>query len=443
MDIIIDREMRKLSFLFLIFLLSTILLKGEEPFAIDCLLLIDQSGSMKDTDPHNIRISAAQHFVDLLSQDYSKKIPHHLGIVNFGDQPPKSTPLQPLSPEGAQYLKGELKPMDLGNTSFISALKAAKEEFSRQRGERQRVVVILTDGEPDDARKLSIKEYFSEIEKFVNSEMKDVLLYVILVDVKDRFWKQDKPFWDKITGNRVRLLRSMDEVQVEKVYTDIGANLLRAQAPIWDFIPPEGKEIDVEPYLEKITFVILKENKKARVEIIQPGGKALSEKEKNVKHTPPTKGFNIWREIYTVMEPVPGKWKYKLSGKGKVEIGRTPLPIEVKLLSPSGKLLSTSTSPEGRKEKTILYPQGKPMRIVMSFLKRDGSAVREIPGYRLYLGALLKTPTGKSYHIDLKEERNGIYLGSREVDTKAEGLYILIPRVKGGDEDISPNISYI
>jgi len=432
--------MRKI--LLMIFLLIPFFVKGEEPLAVDVFLLIDQSGSMKESDPNNIRISAAQYFIDLLSQDYSPSLPHRLGVINFGDKPPQTIPLTPLSDSGS--LKSNLKPMDLGNTSFISALREAEANFSRDQRKQRRVVIILTDGEPDDARKLSKDAYFREIENFVQSKLRDTLIYVILVDVKDRFWRKDKPYWDKITGGKVYLLRSMDEEQLQKVYTDIGSNLMRAEAPKWDIVPPEGKEVEVEPYLEKITFVILKKDKDTPVEIVMPSGRPLSEREDNVKHTPPTKGFNIWREIYTVMMPQPGKWKYKLGGQGKVEIGRTPLPIEMKLVSPAGKPLGVSLSPDGKVIRSFLYPQGKPIWVIASFLKRDGSAVEEIPGYRLYLGAILQTPTGKSYHIDLLETRSkGVFQGSQVVETREEGEYKLIPQVKGGDKDISPSVIYL
>lgn len=158
-----------------LFIIFPLFLLAAEPFTIDAFLLIDQSGSMKDTDPHNIRISAAEYFIDLLSQDYSKTLKHRLGIVNFGDKPPQTIPLTYLSPEGAAKLKNSLKPLDLGNTSFISALKEAKREFQRGERESQKVVIILTDGEPDDSRKLSLGDYFKEIEDFVRSQMQDVL----------------------------------------------------------------------------------------------------------------------------------------------------------------------------------------------------------------------------------------------------------------------------
>jgi uncharacterized protein YegL len=428
-----------------LFIIFPLFLLAAEPFTIDAFLLIDQSGSMKDTDPHNIRISAAEYFIDLLSQDYSKTLKHRLGIVNFGDKPPQTIPLTYLSPEGAAKLKNSLKPLDLGNTSFISALKEAKREFQRGERESQKVVIILTDGEPDDSRKLSLGDYFKEIEDFVRSQMQDVVIYTILVDTKDRFWKKDKPYWDKITGNKTHLLRSMDEKQLQNLYTEIGASLMRGLAPEWRSLPSEGREVsvNVDPYLENIKFIVRKTDKKTKVEIIRPNGKPISSKDKDVTHTGPIKGWNIYSEIFTVLEPQPGEWKYKLSGEGEVEVGKTPIPVEMKLLSPKGKLLSTTISSQGEKEEIYLYPVGKPIVVIASFLKRDGSPVKEIPGYRLYLGAKVTTPDGVTRPLDLREREEGVYYSSQIVETKREGDYQLVPVVKGGNQDISPKTIYV
>ncbi len=55
---------------------------------IDLILLLDQSSSMKLTDPDNNRIAASHFLINEFAAEWTKDQPHRVGLVNFGDLVP-------------------------------------------------------------------------------------------------------------------------------------------------------------------------------------------------------------------------------------------------------------------------------------------------------------------------------------------------------------------
>jgi len=405
---------------------SFLLLQSEQqvtvPKPLDIFLAIDQSGSMKLSDPDNVRLNSAKYFIDFLAAHRSDYFNHRIGIINFGDKPPVNPDdemvlLTDLSADKLEQLKAFIKAMNLGDTSFINALRKAHEGFLKAgdlKG-RQKVIILFTDGEPDDSRKWSKEKYFAEISDFVAKNLNDCQLILIGIDARSVYWESDSKFWSEITNGRLYRLSKMEEKELDKIYSSIVTQLLRVPEIRWDNVPPEGLNVRIEPYLEKVTFSILKENPEVKLAIYQADGKIVSSKSKDVKYFQ-----HDFSEIYSISDPEPGIWTYKIEkGKGKVEVGKTIIPIEVKLLSPQ-----------------IPHPYGKPIKVRASFLKRDGSAVREHPGYRLWLGAKVITPRSTE-NIELIPFSKGIYGVNKEFSTEQEGEYFIELTMKGGNLIIS------
>lgn len=138
---------------------SLSLLPGEKGVALDLFILLDQSGSMKPTDPQGLRIEASRYLIRNLAQRSEGESKHRLGLVHFGTAAPEhlTVPLTEVSRQendpGVQKLLTGLTPLSLGDTSFVAALKRAYEGFRAGQTfalKRKPAVVIFTDGEPDD-----------------------------------------------------------------------------------------------------------------------------------------------------------------------------------------------------------------------------------------------------------------------------------------------------
>lgn len=388
----------------------------EIPSPIDVFLLIDQSGSMKRTDPKGVRLEASKYLIDFLAAHRTEVFDHELGVIHFGTTAPeeKMLPLTSLAKANLESIKQKMVPLDLGDTSFIAALRQAAQGLRRQREapKRRQAIVIFTDGEPDDPRKLSKEAYFREIQHFIFQELAETTIYVVAVDAEGSYWLKDEHYWKQIVSGGAYKLEQMDEKELEKVFTGILLKLLKTAEIKWDNVPAQGLDVEVEPYLERVTFSILKENPEVKLTILRENGQKLTEKDRDVKYFP-----GRVSEIFSVADPSPGVWKYRIErGRGKVEVGKAVIPIEVGLLSPYS-----------------LHPQGKPMSVVATFLKRDGTPVKEHPAYRLWLGAKVITARGKEQFVEFKSDGKGTYTGAEPIETARGGTYRIFITMKGGN----------
>ena len=110
-------------------------------------LVIDTSGSMAETDPTNLRKTAADIFVDLLSpEDY-------VGIVSFSTDVTELAPMQQVGDaSNKQNIKASLAPIvnANGNTNYQLALQKAEQQLDSYAGEDvKKVIIFLTDGVPE------------------------------------------------------------------------------------------------------------------------------------------------------------------------------------------------------------------------------------------------------------------------------------------------------
>lgn len=110
-------------------------------------LVIDTSGSMKETDAANLRKTAADIFVDMLSPD------DYVGIVSFATEVTELAPLQQVGDAtNKQAIKSALAPIvdANGNTNYQLALQKAEQQLdSYTEDDVRKVVIFLTDGVPE------------------------------------------------------------------------------------------------------------------------------------------------------------------------------------------------------------------------------------------------------------------------------------------------------
>lgn len=110
-------------------------------------LVIDTSGSMKETDPTNLRKTAADIFVDLLSPD------DYVGIVSFSTDVTELVPMQQVgNATNKQVIKDTLTPIVNadGNTNYQVALQKAEQQLESYAEEDVRkIIIFLTDGVPE------------------------------------------------------------------------------------------------------------------------------------------------------------------------------------------------------------------------------------------------------------------------------------------------------
>lgn len=395
---------------------------------VDVFLLLDQSGSMSGyrnvppTDPNGLRVEASRYFVRNIALKSDPKVPNRVGIVNFGTQAPPdlTVPLMEvvypkIDPRNVESLLSSLRPLSLGETNFVAALRAAEEGF-RSKGTfqqaRKPVVVIFTDGEPYDPRRLPKEAYFQEIEQLVSTRLRpnNVELFLIWIDALGQSWERYAPRWQRILSpQNVYRITAMEELRDK--FNEIVQVVFDIPKVPPEVVTPAGLDFELPPYLEKVEFHVFPEAERLTLKIFRPDGTAIGRDDPGVS----VRGFGTYDEI-VIADPAPGKWRYQIvEGRGKVKVYRNPILIKMKLVRPEG-----------------VHPLGKPMTIVASFLRVDGREVVPHPQYPLKLFAKVVGPDGAEKDLLLHQGGRGLYF-SDPLPIPQPGIYKILLKVQAAD----------
>lgn len=402
----------------------------EPELPADIVLVLDQSGSMSrgkyPTDPNGLRVKGSIAFLEFIASRAVQEKPNRFGVVNFGTDAPRQyavplTPIRSLDDPNLEKVKNGLVLLDLGDTSFIQALRLAV-QLLREAGSfeqmRNRAIVIFTDGEPDDPRKLSLPQYFAELEEFIQEQVKlnKVTLFIVGIDAYGKRWNKTVPYWQRLLGQE-NVLTTPNLEALKGYFNQIVQR-------IWNLpeISPESVEVgerkafEVGPYLAALEFYIFPTREDAILKVYRPDGKMVNPGVD--PDIPPIKKGTAFSRL-VVLDPHPGLWQYEAIG-GRVEVVRNYIPIRLRLFSPR-----------------MVHPAGKPLRLVVEFKRADGKPIVSDPNYPLGLSADLLTPAGQRYQIlfPLEKGQNGIYEGEPEIeDTMKVGEYSIILKVRGGEK---------
>jgi uncharacterized protein YegL len=108
---------------------------------IDCVLMIDSSGSMRQNDPNDFRKEAAKIFVDTARND------DQIAIVDFDGDAEVKWPLWPLT-ETRYGIKSAINLIDsFGGTNIGAAMQLAYDQLILSSQPYKKAAVLLTDGE--------------------------------------------------------------------------------------------------------------------------------------------------------------------------------------------------------------------------------------------------------------------------------------------------------
>lgn len=393
---------------------------------IDIILMLDQSGSMNGTagspatDPGNLRVEASKYFIRNLSAVSEYEPYLRVGVVNFGTNAPseytnelKQVTSNPNDSNTAQLIES-VKSLSLGYTSFIDGLKKSYEQFTKfntQKENRKPVIVIFTDGEPDDTRHLSLDSYFNEIDSFYKNYLKKINceIYVIGIDATGQTWNKTITYWKRILSeNNVIKIDQMEDLFQK--YNELIQKIFYLPTSHPDIMTTNNLGFEVPPYLEKIQFDVFPSTKDIVIEIKDAEGNIVSEKNANVQ----IQSFPTYTTI-VVYNPSPGKWEYTIiKGKGLVKIYKTSIPNKMNLVAPESK-------------QTL----GKSFNVIFAFLKSDGSEIEILPEYPLVFSGRIITPLNEITYLDFTKEGKGIYVSSQSFTPEEEGKHTIVLTATG------------
>lgn len=270
----------------------------------DMRVVIDISGSMKKTDPSNLRIPAVKLMLNLAKEG------DRFGVWTFGQYVNMLVPHKDVTPD---WRKEAIKQTDLINSvALYTNIGLALEKASLNQTEADqnwdKTIVLLSDG------KVDISKNRAESEK----EKQRILTRVVPSLRKAGFKihsvalseNADLEFLRTLgvdTGGSFSIARNADELLGIFVEASDKAN-----AP--EQVPLEGNKFDIDKTVNEFTALIFRKPGSPVTKLIDPRGKKYSYKRSGKR----INWFNDKRyDLITVQAPRSGTWKLEADvGKG-------------------------------------------------------------------------------------------------------------------------------
>lgn len=280
-------------------------------------LVIDTSGSMAETDPNNLRKTASEIFIDLLSPD------DYLGVVMFSTDAVEAIPMQQVaSMENKENLKATLAPAitALGDTDYLKALQAAEyqlDSFAEQ--DVRKVIIFLTDGVPDP------NPAQGDNPDFMSGYMDSIWATTANIGLKDYpiytlgFGNSDQSILQRIasdTRGEAKFIESPGAIATN--FFEVLRMLKNRQTVFNESLYIQGEHaipFSVDPYTSQVTMVLANENVGVDVSVVSSDGQTVPQNlgvQKNDNYSIIT--------LNQKEKELTGEWQLVLNGTGNVQL---------------------------------------------------------------------------------------------------------------------------
>lgn len=272
--------------------------KATKVLPSDVRVLIDVSGSMKQTDPQNLRKPALDLIVRLLP-DKSRA-----GVWTFGNSVNMLMPFKPV--DAAWRKQAASKANDINSIAMFTNIGKALDEVSFDKSalsaDYKTHIILLTDGVVDIGK-----------DAVANNKERQRIINDILPSLKSAGYVIHTIALSE--NSDMDLLKKLS-VATDGVYTlAVSADQLMSvflkifdQAVPVERVPLEHNGFLVDASIKEFTALIFRKPGEDRTIIISPEGKEFSA-------TSPNDGINWYRtdkyDLITADSPKPGQWKIK------------------------------------------------------------------------------------------------------------------------------------
>ena len=279
---------------------------------IDAVLVLDSSGSMKRTDPLNLRLPAAKLFLALLGNN------DRAGVVSFSDRATALVELTALhDAAGRQKLLHAVDRVTSNGlfTDLHGAVVKARAMFGAPQAQRPRYIILMSDGQMDTgdaARDQQLIAALRDVEMPALVKAQITLYSIAFTQESDIPLLKSSA---EATHGQFRLAR------LDKDLHDVFTSLFEsAKTP--DMLPIEGGEFHADDAIQEVTVVASKENPKVQIFLQTPQGVRLTAHDAGREHYKELRWFSSSAfDMITLSRPLPGTWKVLFSnGRNKAYI---------------------------------------------------------------------------------------------------------------------------
>ncbi len=296
------RKAGKINIFLLVFIVGAVTIIAalfspvhSKPQSMDIVLVLDTSGSMKKTDPNNLRSEASELFVSLL-KDQSR-----VALVTF------DTTAKTLS--GLRKLENERKVL-FDRLNLITSLGAWTDlreavrhsyQILKSSSEKEKAIILMTDGKMDIGKAGLDKEATTELIEEIIPEVrkKGIKIYTIA------FTRLSDISFLKLIALKTKgfFYLAEKDTDIHITYTNIFNHMTSPEA-----LPIEGDKFYVDLSVKEMTIVITKAHSGADITLVTPEKMPLSFE----KHP----GTVKWAkasvyEMITINQPMVGQWYIK------------------------------------------------------------------------------------------------------------------------------------
>jgi hypothetical protein len=363
---------------------------------IDAVLIMDSTGSMKETDPLTLRIPAAKLFISLLRDD------DRVGVVSFSETARTLATLTRTATASGQ--KRLFKAVDVVNSrgQYTNIYEGIKKGFEvlESSPDRERMLILMSDGQMDLGDKGREEALLSDMKNLLLPEIRNAGVKIHTIAFSDY---SDQKLLEEIatkTGGFYRLAKSDQDLHL--AFSSIFEKI---KSP--DMLPMKGDSFSVDRDIQELILLITKKTPETAIIISDPHAKQYSAQ----KHMPDIQWFrSTVFDMITVKQPVSGAWNVKFSsGEGN----KVFILTDLKLLSSFNRDVVT---------------QGSTVKID-AWLEKDKALLRTKDVLEhIKLSAQIKPPDGTIVTLPLSGDganndtaaRDGVYSGQVRVEQVGE-----------------------
>lgn len=347
---------------------------------MDVVLVMDNSGSMKKTDPQSLRIPAAQLFISLLDKD------DRAAVVSFSEHASILQPLTMLhSKNGRESLLGAARRItsDGKYTNLLEAFSSAAEMLSSDSNpDREQIIVLMSDGMMDVGDPVRDKALTENLRDELAARMKHDTIRVYAIAFTDL---SDRSLLERIakkTGGFYNLARSDRDFHL--IFTSVFESL---KSP--EMLPLKGNSFLVDDSVDEVTIVATKESPETGIQIVSPAGEDYAGNDLQAGI-----GWFVSNnfDMITIAKPAQGRWQLLFStGENNKAYVITHLSLQTNF-----------------DERYSIFGEPLDVRI---WLEKDGHPITEMNVLdKIDFSIELTAPGGNTMKLQPFYEDNGVYV---------------------------------
>lgn len=309
----------------------------------DLRIIVDISGSMKKTDPNNLRRSAVRLLAGLVPEG------SRAGIWNFGKQVNMSVKIGTVNDAWRKLARAESKKISSAGlyTNIEGVLRKASFDWKKPNPKYKRNIIILTDGHVDISKDKKLnKASRIRILKDVLPSFEKAQVRIHTIALSDDVDESLLSTLSAYTDGLYKKVKSADDLQ--KLFLQMLEQSIKL-----DTLPIKDNKFSVDASINDMTLLVFNKDKSSPTTIISPENKRW----KKNSHANNVKWFSDeGYDLITIKKPHKGEWKIKAPADPN---NRVVVATNLKLIS--NNIPSVLTLGDTLNISVYLEEDGKPL----------------------------------------------------------------------------------